>query len=138
MKNCMRLVFLLLILCGSFTIGSCQKKSHELKIVIIRHGEKPDNGDNLDCQGLNRAMALPKVLFAKYGTANEIYIPTVNSGDKTKSARMFQTITPYAVKYNLDINSSYDTEDYKKITKDVVQQKGTIIMVWEHNGIPHL
>lgn len=136
MKSCMRLVFLLLILCGSFTIGSCQKKS--LKVVIIRHGEKPDNGDNLNCQGLNRAIGLPKVLFAKYGAANEIYIPSVNSGNKTKSARMFQTITPYAVKYNLDINSNYDTEDYKHLAKDVLQQKGTVILVWEHSSIPHI
>lgn len=133
-----RFILLLLIGCLSFTTGSCQKKSHELKIVIIRHGEKPDNGDNLNCQGLNRAMALPKVLSSKFGIASAIYIPTINAGDKTKSARMFQTITPYAVKYNLKVNSSYDNEDYKKIAKDVVQQKGTVILVWEHNGIPHL
>jgi hypothetical protein len=136
MKKYTRLVLLLMIACGSFTTGSCQKKS--LRVVIIRHGEKPDNGNNLDCQGLNRAMALPKVLFTKYGIANEIYIPRVNAGDKTRSARMFQTITPYAVKYNLDINSSYDTEDYKHIAKDVFQQKGTVILCWEHNAIAHL
>jgi len=136
MKNCVRLVLVLLILCGSFITGSCQKKS--LKVVIIRHGEKPDNGDNLNCQGLNRAMALPKVLFAKFGAASEIYIPTVNAGDKTKSARMFQTITPYAVKYNLDINSSYDTEDYKHLAKEVLLQKGVVVLVWEHSAIPHI
>jgi len=132
----MRLVFLLMVLCGSFITGSCQKKS--LKVVIIRHGEKPDNGNNLNCQGLNRAIALPKILFTKFGVANEIYIPTVNTGDKTKSARMFQTITPYAVKYNLDINSSYETGDYKSVAKDVFEQKGTVILCWEHNAIPHL
>jgi hypothetical protein len=138
MKKYGRLFLLLLIVFGSITTGSCQKKSHELKVVIIRHGEKPDNGDNLNCQGLNRAMALPKVLFTKFGVANEIYIPTVNAGAKTKSARMFQTITPYAVKYNLDINSSYDTEDYKNVAKDVLQQRGTVIIVWEHHAIPHI
>ena len=89
--------------------------------------------------GLNRAMALPKVLFAKFGIANAIYIfRLIRAGDKTKSARMFQTITPYAVKYNLDINSSFDTGDYKQLAKDVLQQKGTVIMVWEHNAIPHI
>lgn len=67
MKIYMRLAFLLVISCGSFITGSCQKK--ELKVVIIRHGENPDNGDNLNCQGLNRAMALPKVLAAKFGIA---------------------------------------------------------------------
>jgi len=57
MKNCTRFVLMLLIACGSFTTGSCQNAGGGLKIVIIRHGEKPDNGDNLNCQGLNRAMA---------------------------------------------------------------------------------
>ena len=51
---------------------------------------------------------------------------------------MFQTITPYAVKYNLDVNSSYDTEDFKHIAKDVLVQKGTVIICWEHNAIPHI
>ena len=40
-----------------------------LKVVIIRHGEKPadkaDGGDNLSCQGQNRALQLPAVLIKK-------------------------------------------------------------------------
>jgi hypothetical protein len=32
-------------------------------IVLVRHGEKPDKGlGQLDCQGLNRALALPPVI----------------------------------------------------------------------------
>ena len=38
-----------------------------LKVVIIRHGEKPadksEGGDNLSCQGQNRALQLPAVLI---------------------------------------------------------------------------
>ena len=38
-------------------------------IVCIRHGEKPPGGlGQLTCQGLNRALALPKVLLGKFGT----------------------------------------------------------------------
>ena len=29
---------------------------NRLKIVIIRHGEKPETGDNLSCQGESRAL----------------------------------------------------------------------------------
>jgi hypothetical protein len=37
-------------------------------IVFIRHGEKPSGGyGQITCQGLNRALALPDVLLAKYG-----------------------------------------------------------------------
>jgi hypothetical protein len=138
MRKCIRLFLLLLITVGSFTTGACQKADAPLKIVIIRHGEKPDNGDNLNCQGLNRAMALPKVLYTKFGIASAIYIPSINAGDKTRSARMFQTITPYAVKYDLTINSSYNTDDYKHIARDIIQQHGIVILCWEHNAIPHL
>ena len=32
-------------------------------IVFVRHGEKPANGlGQLDCQGFNRALALPAVI----------------------------------------------------------------------------
>lgn len=148
MKSIIRTVLVLLFACGLSTQGSCQKKHHHkdkeadsgapLRVVIIRHGEKPDQGNNLNCQGLNRAMQLPKVLFAKYGIASAVYVPAINSGGKTKSARTFQTITPYAVKYGLNINSSYADDDYKDVVADVMQRSGTVILVWEHNSINNL
>ena len=39
--------------------------SEDLKVVIIRHGEKPEKpatGDNLTCQGENRVLQIPEVL----------------------------------------------------------------------------
>lgn len=148
MKNFVRIVIALLFASSLTTVASCQKKHHHkdkegdaptnLRVVIIRHGEKPDQGNNLNCQGLNRAMQLPKVLFAKYGIASAVYVPAINSGGKTKSARTFQTITPYAVKYGLNINSSYADDDYKDVVADVKQRTGTVILVWEHNSINNL
>lgn len=148
MKRLVYLSLLATVFCSLTTVASCQKKHHHkdkedaaptnLRVVIIRHGEKPDQGNNLNCQGLNRAMQLPKVLFAKYGIASAVYVPSINSGGKTKSARTFQTITPYAVKYGLSINSSYADDDYKDIVADVMQRSGTVIMVWEHNSINNL
>src|SRR5580704_17982046 len=45
-------------------------------IVCIRHGEKPRGGlGQLTCRGLNRALALPKVLLAKYGKPNFVFAP---------------------------------------------------------------
>lgn len=43
---------------------------------------------------------------------------------------MFQTITPFAVKYNLTINSAYEEGDYKHISKALLKEKGTVIIVW--------
>ena len=136
MKNIARVTLLLLTGCFFFTTGSCNAGT--LRIVIIRHAEKPDGGNNLNCQGLNRAMQLPKVLNAKFGIPSAIFIPAVESGDKTRNARMFQTVTPFAVKYGLPINSSHEEQDYKGLASDVQNRFGTVFIVWEHNGISHI
>lgn len=136
MRTSIRIALLLLTCCCYFIAGSC--RADGLKVVVIRHGEKPDNGDNLNCQGLNRSLALPKVLYGKFGIASGLYVPVITTGDKTKSARMFQTIGPYAIKYDLNINSTYNDDDFKHVVKDVKHQSGTVIMTWEHNAIAGL
>ena len=80
----------------------------QLKIIIIRHGEKPEHGDNLTPQGLNRALQLPDVLIRLIGLPNSIYVPTLDTGVTTMHARMFQTATPIAIQLNLAINSQFD------------------------------
>ena len=42
----------------------------------MRHGEKPSGGyGQLTCQGLNRSLALPDVLLAKFGKPTYLYAP---------------------------------------------------------------
>jgi hypothetical protein len=108
----------------------------ELKVIIIRHGEKPANGNNLSCQGLNRALQLPAVIQKKFGIPDYIYIPSVSDGTSTSHARMFQTATPLAVKYNLSINSQFDEKNAKDVSDDIKAKKGTVLVVWEHSAIP--
>lgn len=112
--------------------------NHHLKVVIIRHGEKPADGDNLSCQGQNRAMQLPAVLAKKIGKPDYTYVPALSLEKNTAHSRMFQTITPFAVKYNLIINSKYDEKNLDEVAKNVLKKSGTILMVWEHSAIPDL
>jgi hypothetical protein len=107
-----------------------------LKIVIIRHGEKPKDGDNLTCQGLNRALQLPKVLYKKFGIPAFTYVPALLDSAATKHARMFQTVTPLAVRYNLTINSSLAGKDYDGIARELKRRSGTVLLVWDHKAIP--
>lgn len=119
------------LLClGMFTRGQ------DLRVVLIRHAEKPAKGDNLTCQGLNRALALPKVLYAKFGTPDFTYVPALGLGNATKRARMFQTVTPMAVRYNLTVNSSLEEKDSTAIGSELLSRKGTVLVVWEHKAIP--
>ena len=112
--------------------------SNNLKVVIIRHGEKPKDGDNLSCQGQNRALQLAAVLHAKLNIPDDIYVPALKSDDETKHSRMFQTISPFAIKYNLHINSKYSSDENEKIAKSVFKKDGLVLMVWEHSAIQAL
>jgi hypothetical protein len=110
-----------------------------LRVVIIRHGEKPAQGDNLSCQGLNRALALPAVLDTVTGKPDFTYVPELKTGGtKTSSVRMFQTVTPFAVQQNLVINSQFKENDTSNAAKDVRTRTGMVLMVWEHGNIPGL
>lgn len=111
---------------------------NNLKVIMIRHGEKPESGDNLSCQGENRALQLPAVLYQKFKTPDYTYIPTLGLGKATTHARMFQTVSPFAIQYNLTVDSKYDKDDYSKVAKNVMEKTGTVLMVWEHKAIPHI
>jgi hypothetical protein len=125
-------VALLALLLPAFT---CKAAADDLRIVIVRHGEKPETGDNLSCQGQNRALALPAVLMKKFGRPGLAYVPKLETDASTKHARMFQTVTPFAVQQDLTVNSKYDEEDVTGAAQDVLKQTGLVLMVWEHSQI---
>jgi hypothetical protein len=109
-----------------------------LRVVIVRHGEKPDDGDQLSCEGQNRALKLPEVLVAKYGIPAATYVPALGLGAATSHARMFQTVAPLAIKHNLPINTRFDEKDAAGVAAEVLARQGTILLVWEHTMIPEL
>jgi len=127
----------LLIICCHPSSGQ-QSTSLLKRVIIIRHGEKPEQGDNLSCKGLNRALQLPNVLNKKFGIPDYIFVPSINTGKKTGTARMYQTIVPFAVKYNLNINTKYDVDDTKELARDVLKRNGTVLLVWEHKHIDNI
>ena len=48
---------------------------------------------------------------------------------------MFETVIPLAAKYNLDIDSKFEEKDSAGIAGDIMQKKGTVLVVWEHSAI---
>lgn len=135
------LVFSLLSLCSIGIFFCSEGQSSKAvsaagkKIIIIRHGEKPDDGDNLSCKGLNRSLQLPQVLYSKFGLPAAIYVPSIHTGKKTSTARMYQTIVPFAIKYNLTVNSKFDVDDAEGLAGALKQSEGTSLVVWEHKNI---
>jgi hypothetical protein len=111
-------------------------------IVFLRHGEKPPLGlGQLDCQGLNRALALPQVLQAKFGTPTAIYAPDPGSTAKDKGVkynyvRPLATIEPTAIRLGLPVNTSLGLGQIKQLEHDLLNpaySSATIYVAWEHN-----
>jgi hypothetical protein len=130
--------FKILLLSGYLLLASILPacgQSNQLKLVFIRHAEKQDLGDNLNCRGLNRSLLLPGVLYKKYGKASAIYVPLIHGGNTTKHSRMLQTISPYAIRYDLAINSSFEENDAKGLSQSLLLAEGTVFIVWEHKNI---
>ncbi len=119
-------------------LASCQQPASDLtklKIVILRHGEKYDTGENLSCQGFNRSLALPDMVVKKFGKPDFAYVPSLKNDSSTHHARMFQTITPLAVKYQLAVNTLFDETNATGLAADVKKRRGTVLLVWEHKNI---
>lgn len=134
----MQLLLILLVACDNTNSNANNAPDDGLRVIIIRHGEKPDAGDNLSCQGQNRALQLASVLHQKYHQPDFIYVPALDADKSTAHSRMFQTITPFAVKYNVAINSKYQDDDYDGVAKSVLKKHGTVLMVCSHQSIPKL
>lgn len=137
--NIMKKIFqIIVLLCISLGAANVYGQHADLKVVIIRHGEKPESGDNLTCKGWNRSVQLPAVLYSKIGKADYVYVPSMAMEERTKHSRMFQTVMPYAIKYNLRINSSHQEKDFAQIAQDIKSKTGIVLVVWEHKAIAGL
>jgi hypothetical protein len=110
-------------------------------IVIVRHGEKPKSGlGQLTCRGLNRALALPKVLLEKYGTPQFIFAP--NPTQKVDGnpgnyyyVRPLVTIEPTAIRCGLPVNTQFGYKEIKGLEKELQKtnyESATVFIAWEH------
>jgi hypothetical protein len=111
-------------------------------IVFLRHGEKPQAGlGQIDCQGLNRALALPAVLTKRYGIPAAIFAPDPaqqiqDHGISYDYIRPLATIEPTAIRLGLPVNTNFGVRDTAALERDLLapSRRGSIIFVaWEHH-----
>jgi hypothetical protein len=109
-------------------------------IVCIRHGEKPKSGlGQLTCRGLNRALALPRVLLGKYGSPQFVFAPNpaqkVDGTGEYYYVRPLMTIEPTAVRCGLPVNTQFGYREIKGLEGELQKEtykKATIFVAWEH------
>jgi hypothetical protein len=116
----------------------------EERIVFVRHGEKPPQGlGQLDCKGLNRALALPAVFAKAFGKPNAIFAPdpakqTTDFGVLYDYVRPLATIEPTAIALGMPINTQFGLDDTTDLIKDLEKEAyhdALIIVAWEHKVI---
>jgi hypothetical protein len=114
-------------------------------IVAVRHGEKPPDGlGQLTCKGLNRGLALPKILVPRYGKPDAIFAPDpaieVNDGMKGGKkeysyVRPLVTIEPTAIALGMPVNTQIGFTDIWRLQSELTapaNSKALIFVAWEH------
>src|SRR5580700_3639667 len=113
-------------------------------IVFIRHAEKPVAGlGQINCQGFNRALALPAVLLSKFGKPDVIYAPDPTGKVHDPAGtfdylRPLATIEPTAIRLGLPVNCDYRYDGIKDLESELVSpaHAGQVIFIaWEHHTL---
>jgi hypothetical protein len=113
----------------------------EQTIVFMRHGEKPSGGyGQLTCQGLNRALALPDVLLAKFGKPTYLYAPNpavqiTDGAGAFYYVRPLATIEPTAIRTVRNVRTKYGYNNIASLEAALItptKADSTIFVAWEH------
>ena len=144
---------LLILLCAAFTASApAQGPAYSVSspaayqpavetLVCIRHGEKPPEGlGQLTCQGLNRALALPRVLLAKYAAPQFVFAPNPAQTlyEYTNAycyVRPLATIEPTAIYCGLPVNTQFGFSQITELEAELEKeayQNATVFIAWEH------
>ena len=108
---------------------------------MLRHGEKPESGlGQINCKGLNRALALPDLLIGRYGKPDIIYVP--NPSDQVKDhgafysyVRPLATMEPTAIRAGVTVNTQIGYTQIDQLQKELTQPgyaNSRIFVAWEH------
>ena len=116
-------------------------------IVLVRHGEKPAEGlGQLNCQGLNRAVALPVVIGKLFGRPDAIFAPDPaqpkeDYGRLYNYVRPLATIEPTAIAFGLPVDASIGVSDLDALQQKLesrVHRSALVVVAWEHAAIAQL
>ncbi|KAL1891992.1 hypothetical protein Sste5346_007336 [Sporothrix stenoceras] len=108
-------------------------------VYLIRHGEKPDDGNGLSAAGLQRAQCL-RTVFGASSSYNIGYIMVMTPKSDGKRQRPLDTVQPLATDLGLTVDTSCDRDD-ESCVKDVVDGysgSGNILLCWEHDELTNI
>lgn len=123
-------------------------------VYLIRHGEKPDSGNGLSAQGMQRAQCLRNVFGANSGydiqyimtedykvsqthPCTSVRVSTDNLQSDGKRQRPYDTVYPLSQDLNITIDHHCDKTD-QDCAADTIENydgEGNILLCWEHSEL---
>jgi hypothetical protein len=125
------------------------------KIMVVRHGEKPDKHESihgvtlkgehdkneLSTRGWQRSGALVRFFnpisnkLAHPALAKPDFIFAENPSGHVKSERALNTVRALAESLRLKIDLKHNKGEEKKLVKDALSRRGVVLISWEHKEI---
>jgi hypothetical protein len=115
------------------------------RILVIRHGEPPPQGNSLSQKGRERAGALPFYFMEtpdliKFGLPVAIF--AMNPSNADPSMREIETITPLANALHIPVQTQYPIKEEEALAAYILADQQcngkTVVICWEHTLIADL
>ncbi len=128
-----------------FLLGISFAQAMPAQVVMIRHAEKPESGDELNARGELRAKALVSYLSSnplinQFGPIAGLFAAKPPSSHG--SVRSIQTLTPYASVSGLKLNADFDKFELKKLVKKISEDsdydRKTVLICFDHDSLTRL
>ncbi|MGO9108026.1 MAG: hypothetical protein ACLP9L_02225 [Thermoguttaceae bacterium] len=134
------MVRIFVISCLTWSFVPSLANAKPAQVIIIRHGEKPDQGDDLSLKGRERAAALVP-FFVSGDKERPVAIYAQGPSNEHHSRRPMETVAPLARELKLEVKT-YHRNRYAEMVKEILARPEydgkTVLICWHHKGIPDL
>ena len=131
---------LFVVLCVTWSLLPSLAHGRPAEVIIMRHGEKPEQGDDLSLKGRERAAALVP-FFLNRDKELPVAIYAQRPGEEHHSRRMVETVMPLAHELKLEVKTC-ERSDYAEMIKEILakpEYDGKVVLIcWEHKAIRDL
>ncbi|MBC7743127.1 MAG: histidine phosphatase family protein, partial [Bdellovibrionaceae bacterium] len=109
------------------------------QILLMRHAEKPDSGNELSEQGWQRARLLPNLFtsrqeFKNFGLPMALYAMSPKKDDG--SIRSIQTLKYVSEQFSIPIEKQFNRGQIKELVAKIKNEKKfngkMVVICWEH------
>ena len=131
---------LLALLCAALAASAVAAPA---EVILIRHGEKPEDGPTLNARGYERARALPQLFetdarVLAFGRAVALF--SARPAKAGGSVRSIETLEPTAKALGVAIDTRFTKDDIAALVRAVLTNPAydgkTVLVCWEHKKIP--